>query len=73
MMTKLFEVAVFNEDVLNALKEGEHHKDLKDDWANTHYFEIKASTLEEAWSVANRKWQTGHGFVIKAIESADPD
>lgn len=72
-MSKLFEAAVFNEDVLNLIKDGERHKDLSDDWANTHYFEIEANSLEEAWSKANRKWRSGHGFVIKAIESMDAE
>jgi len=67
-MNKLYEVAVYNEDVLNALKDGERHKDLNDDWADTHYFELKAETIDEAWSIAKRKWRPGHGFVIKAIE-----
>lgn len=67
-MSKLFEAAVFNKDVLNLLKDGERHKDLSDDWANTHYFEIKAQTLEDAWDKARRKWRSSHGFVIKAVD-----
>ncbi|WP_169567674.1 hypothetical protein [Sneathiella limimaris] len=72
-MLRKYEAAVFNEDVLNALQNGERHKDLSDDWADTHYFELKANTLQEAWSMANRKWRAEHGFVIKAIEEMDLD
>lgn len=71
MMSKIFEAAVFNEDVLNALKDGEKHKHLDDEWADTHYFEIKAETIEEAWTKAKRKYRKDHGFVIKAIEPMD--
>ncbi|MEH6475338.1 MAG: hypothetical protein V7727_06595 [Sneathiella sp.] len=70
-MTKKYEAAVFNEDVLNALKEGEHHKNLDDNWADTHYFDIQATSIDDAWDIANRKWRAGHGFVIKAIEETE--
>ena len=72
-MNKLFEAAVYNEDVLLAIKDGEHHKDLDDDWADTHYFEIEARNAEEAWDIARRKWRAGHGFVVKAIEQLSKD
>ncbi|MEP3244314.1 MAG: hypothetical protein ABJN40_19455 [Sneathiella sp.] len=66
-----YEAAIFNEQVLEALRDGEHHKHLDDEWADTHYFDIVADTLEEAWSKARRKYRADHGFVIKAIEKVD--
>ncbi|MFT6559364.1 hypothetical protein [Sneathiella sp.] len=68
MMPKNFEAAVFNQEVLQALQDGEHHKHLNDEWADTHYFEIVAETIEEAWSIAKRKYRADRGFVIKAVE-----
>lgn len=68
---KRFEAAIYNEDVLSALKEGLHHKDLKDDWADTHYFEFKANSMDEAWVIMQRKYRSENGFVIKAIECLD--
>lgn len=67
-MTTKFEAAIYNDHVLAALKEGEHHKDLDDEWANTHYFEVSANTIEEAWTKTKRKYREEHGYVIKAIE-----
>ncbi len=66
-----FEAAVFNEQVLQALNDGERHKHLDDEWADTHYFDIFADTLEEAWSKARRKYRSDHGFVIKAVEQIE--
>ncbi len=70
---KRFEAAIYNENVLNALKDGVPHKDLKDDWADTHYFEFKARSIDEAWDMMKRKYRAEHGFVIKAIEPLDPE
>ncbi|MEX1035155.1 MAG: hypothetical protein WDZ54_04320 [Sneathiella sp.] len=66
-----FEAAIFNEKVLTALQEGEHHKNLSDSWAETHYFEIYASSLEQAWEKMRSKYSADRGFVIKSIEEVD--
>lgn len=66
-----FEAAIYNDDVLNAIKDGEHHKNLDDEWANTHYFDVYADTIEEAWTKMKRKYRRDHGFIIKAIEQVD--
>lgn len=66
-----FEAAIYNIDVLTAIKDGEHHKNLDDDWSDTHYFDVYADTIEEAWTKMKRKYRRDHGFVIKAIEQID--
>ncbi len=66
-----FEAAIFNEDVLSALQEGEHHKDLSDSWAETHYLDIYAESLEQAWEKMRRKYSAEQGFVIKAIDEVE--
>ena len=66
-----FEAAIYNEQVLNALKEGEHHKNLDDEWADTHYFDVYADSEDEAWTKIKRKYRADHGFIIKAIEKVD--
>ncbi|MCC3304390.1 hypothetical protein [Sneathiella sp. HT1-7] len=66
-----FEAAIFNEEVLVALQEGEHHKDLADSWAETHYLDFYAENLEQAWEKMRRKYSAERGFVIKAIDTAD--
>lgn len=70
MITK-FEAAIYNEQVLEAMKDGDHHKDLDDEWADTHYFDVFAESIDEAWAKTKRKYRRDHGFVIKAIEPAD--
>ncbi len=71
MMPIKFEAAIFNQQVLNAIKDGEHHKDLDDEWANTHYFDVYADSETEAWAKMKRKFRSDHGFVIKAIEPTE--
>ncbi|WP_339631528.1 hypothetical protein [uncultured Sneathiella sp.] len=66
-----FEAAIFNEEVLTAIQDGEHHKNLSDSWAETHYFEIYASSLEDAWEKMRRKYSAERGFVIKSVEEVD--
>lgn len=66
-----FEAAIFNQDVLAALKEGEHHKDLSDSWAETHYFDVYAASIDEAWEKMKRKYCAARGFVIKSIDPID--
>tara|TARA_R110002072_G_scaffold77943_3_gene181196 strand:+ start:299 stop:511 length:213 start_codon:yes stop_codon:yes gene_type:complete len=66
-----FEAAIYNEEVLAALQEGEHHKDLSDSWADTHYFDVYAVSIEQAWEKMRRKYSADRGFVIKAIEAVD--
>ena len=70
-MQQKFEAAIYNEEVLAALQEGEHHKNLYDSWAETHYFEIYASSLEDAWDRMRRKYSTDRGFIIKSVEEVD--
>jgi hypothetical protein len=64
-----FEAAIYNEQVLAALKEGLHHKDLSDDWADTHYIEVSARDEEDAWRIFRRKYRSENGYVIKTVET----
>ncbi len=70
-MTQKFEAAIYNEDVATALKNGEHHRNLSDDWAETHYFEISAPSLNAAWDRMRSRYRPENGFIIKAIEVVD--
>ncbi len=66
-----FEAAIYNEEVLAAVQDGEHHKNLSDSWAETHYFDVYATSLEQAWEKMRRKYSAERGFVIKAIDEID--
>lgn len=66
-----FEAAIYNEEVLAAVQDGEHHRNLADSWAETHYFDVYAASLEQAWEKMRRKYSPERGFVIKAIDEID--
>ncbi len=67
-MSKKFEAAVFNQKVRDCLSIGEQHVDLDDDWAEIHYIEINAGSLQEARQVASRKFPAMKGFVVRDVE-----
>jgi hypothetical protein len=70
-MAQKFEAAIYNEDVAAALRDGSHHKDLSDDWAETHYIEFHAASMDAAWDKMRQKYRAGQGFIIKAIDVVD--
>ncbi|USG62089.1 hypothetical protein NBZ79_03760 [Sneathiella marina] len=63
-----FEAAIFNAEVLQALNDGDKHRNLSDDWAETHYIEFYAADIEEAWGKIQKKYRADKGFVIKTID-----
>ncbi len=65
-----FEIAVFNQTVRDRLRTGESHRDLKDEWADTHYVEIKAADEEDARRKAAAKFPKNQGFVVTAVTPA---
>ena len=65
-----FEIAVFNQAVRDKLKAGESHRDLNDDWADTHYIEIKAEDADGARRKAQARFPEDKGFVITAVTPA---
>ena len=65
-----FEIAVFNQAVRDKLKAGESHRELKDDWADTHSVEIKAQDADDARRKALAKFPEDRGFVITAVTPA---
>jgi len=67
-MFRKFEIAVHNKDVRRLVKEGEKHKNLSDDWGDTHYIEISAQNDEDARQKAARKFPANLGYVIEAIK-----
>jgi len=65
MMT--FEVIVYNEQVRDKLRQGEHHRTFTDDWGDSHYIEIKASDEDAAMSKVRDKYPLEDGFIIEGI------
>ena len=66
----MFEVILFNEQVRAKVREGEHHRTFTDDWADTHYIEMKASDEAGAMRKARQKYPAEDGFIIEGISEA---
>jgi hypothetical protein len=62
-----FEVAIHNAEVRQLLKEGEKHKRLTDDWADTHYVEILAHNEADARAKIEARYPASKGFVINHV------
>lgn len=68
-----YEVGIYNERVRALLNEGLHHKDLDDDWEDTHYFEIVASDEAQARRKMEQTYPPQRGFVISVVEEMIDD
>ena len=62
-----FEIAVYNEDVRARLADGGHHRQLSDDWADTHYIEITAPDKRAALEKAKSRYGETNGYVIETV------
>ena len=67
-MPAIFEVLLINQEVVDAVRSGNSHKDLDDGWADNRYVEIRADSLDDAWARMRRKYPANKGYVIKTIE-----
>lgn len=65
-----YEVAIYNEQVRQMLKQGDKHEFLDDDWADIHYLEFTASGEQEARAKAQSKYPPEQGYVIENITPA---
>lgn len=64
-----FEVAIFNQQVREKVREGERHRDLSDDWADVHYIEVEAEDVSAARAKIQRKYPAERGYVIESVTS----
>jgi len=65
-----YEVAVFNQAVRDAMKEGERHPFLKDDWADIHWIEVRAYSPDAARQKIEARYPSFRGYVITEIQEA---
>jgi hypothetical protein len=65
----VYEVGVYNEKVVEAVKQGEKHRDLDDSWADTNYFEVKAATEYDARRKMAAKYPERLGYVIASVSA----
>jgi hypothetical protein len=63
-----FEVTVYNKEVREKVREGEHHGRFTDDWADFHYIEINADSEDQARTRAEARYPKSQGFVIDNIQ-----
>ena len=63
-----FEVGIYNREVEEKVREGEHHKQLSDDWADVHYFDVAAPTAEDARRKMLQKYPPERGYVITSVD-----
>jgi len=63
-----FEVGIYNEEVRQKAREGLRHKDLSDDWADVHYYDVDAEDSEAARAKMLRKYPAERGYVIESID-----
>lgn len=64
---KPFEVAVYNEVVRKMVAAGDHHPNLSDSWADTHYETVQAESEEQARQILAKKYKDSDGYVIDDV------
>ncbi len=64
---KNYEVAIYNQKVRDALREGDSHPNFSDDWGNLNYITFMAGSPEEAKKRAENKHPPNLGFVIESV------
>jgi hypothetical protein len=68
-----FEVALYNKEVRRLIEEGDRHRHLTDDWAETHYIVVSARDEDDARNKIGAKYPEHNGFVIEQVVPADDD
>jgi hypothetical protein len=66
-MANTYEVGVFNKEVRDAMREGERHKHLKDEWADIHYIEVTADDEHLARAEVMRRYRPENGYVVTSV------
>jgi hypothetical protein len=71
---KKYEVAIHNRTVRDTLYQGERNRTgYADDWAQTHYVEVSATSEDDARRALLRRYPPDRGFVVEAVVCIEPD
>jgi len=62
-----YSVGVYNAQVRSLLAKGERHRQLSDDWADIHYFEISADSPEQARLRLHQRYPVELGYVVTDV------
>ena len=68
---KKFEVAIHNKEVRRLVREGEHHRQLRDTWGDTQYLTLTANDVVDARRKMLDRYPESRGFVIEHVTPAD--
>jgi hypothetical protein len=71
MKSHRFEVGIFNQQVVEAMRTGGRHRSLKDSWGEKNYFTVDAKDATEARRKMEIKYPPDLGFVIDSITQTD--
>ncbi len=66
-----FEVGVYNKEVREAMRQGDRHRELKDDWADIHWIEVFAIDEEAAREKVMHRFPPERGYVITEVVRLD--
>jgi hypothetical protein len=71
---KKYEVAVYNRMVRETLYQGERNRTgYSDDWAQTHFVEVSATSDDDARRMLLRRYPAEKGFVVEGVICLEPD
>jgi hypothetical protein len=62
-----YSVGVYNAEVREMVRAGQRHPNLKDSWADTHYFDCDASDRGEAMSKMSRRYPKNLGYIVADV------
>jgi hypothetical protein len=62
-----FEAAIINEEVAEAARRGQRHRDFDEGWGDTRYIEVVANDLEQARRKMIVRYPPERGFAIMSI------
>ncbi len=68
---QIYEVAIYNRTVRDLVEQGDHHPELNDEWADTHYIEVRASSKEAARTKIESSHPKERGYIIDSVDEVD--
>ncbi|NQV98893.1 MAG: hypothetical protein HQ483_04295 [Rhodospirillales bacterium] len=64
---KVFEIAIYNQDVRSLVKENQSHSFFHDHWADCQLQDILAKNEREARELIESRFPADDGFVVESV------
>ncbi len=64
---KVFEIAVYNQEVRTLVKANQSHSFYDDNWADTHLHDVLAKDEVEARELIENRFPADDGFVVESV------